>query len=216
MKNNQPIRGRHHGETIVVLGNGPSLEGFDFSLLDGLTTIGVNCIGKVFDPNYLVFLDKTVWREHENLIRMSKAEVFVNDDHRLPIEAVYFGRYRPQDDEPILGGDFGRGLFWSFTSVFAALNLAYIFGADRIILLGVDMHDSSHFYSTSGTAQPFLNREKILTHFAHLAKFAWENGFKIYNANPKSAVKSLPFISSTGFQPVTRPGRPCYKTKGKK
>lgn len=47
-----PWRGRHGGSDVVVCGCGPSA----FAPPDGLLTIGVNDIGRLFDPTYLVVL----------------------------------------------------------------------------------------------------------------------------------------------------------------
>ena len=49
------FRDRHAGESIIVCGCGSSLTD-DVARL-GLTTIGVNDVGRLFDPTYLVVLN---------------------------------------------------------------------------------------------------------------------------------------------------------------
>jgi hypothetical protein len=49
------FRNRHRGRTIVVCGCGPSLN--DFTEPDRFITIGVNDVGRLFDPTYLVVVD---------------------------------------------------------------------------------------------------------------------------------------------------------------
>ncbi len=46
---------RHHGETIVVCGCGESLN--DLNHPERFITIGVNDVGRRFDPTYLVVLN---------------------------------------------------------------------------------------------------------------------------------------------------------------
>jgi hypothetical protein len=59
---------------VVVLGNGPSLKGFDFLSLHGVDTIGMNAAYRFWDrigwyPNHYVCLD-------DRLIETHAAEIF--------------------------------------------------------------------------------------------------------------------------------------------
>src|SRR5262245_59019561 len=49
------FRDRHRGQTIVVCGCGPSLN--DLEAPERFITIGVNDVGRLFDPTYLVVVD---------------------------------------------------------------------------------------------------------------------------------------------------------------
>lgn len=75
-------RGAHNlrprGKTLVILGNGPSLAGFDFSRFRGFDAIGMNAAYRYWDkigwyPRYYICLDAIVGQSHrgeiERLIR---------------------------------------------------------------------------------------------------------------------------------------------------
>ena len=49
------FQGRHEGESIVVCGCGPSLT--ELAEPQCFVTIGVNDVGRLFDPNYLVVVN---------------------------------------------------------------------------------------------------------------------------------------------------------------
>lgn len=182
---------RHDGETIIVLGNGPSLKAFDFGRLDGFTTIGVNRIPEIFDPNYLVFLDSETWQHNKQLIIDSKATgKYCPDTIETGGTCKQFKRYWPQILDPIIADDWDKGLFFGYTSIMPAINLAYLMKASKVVLLGVDMHDDSHYYDES--PKPILDGFKvIIKHFVRLKSFCLNkaNGFQVLNGNPDSNVK---------------------------
>ncbi len=60
-------------DTLVVLGNGPSLKGFDFASLAGFDTIGMNAAYRHWDrigwyPRYYICLDTVVGLSHKQAI----------------------------------------------------------------------------------------------------------------------------------------------------
>ncbi|TET36705.1 MAG: hypothetical protein E3J72_08080 [Planctomycetota bacterium] len=186
------IADRHKGETIFILGCGPSIANADLSLLDRRISIGVNAILHAYDPTYLIWLDNATVKTCGEMLERSFAVKFCADRVRTVIPATRFRRYVPKNGEPILSESFDKGLYWSRTSVFPAINLAVLFGAKRIVLLGVDLLDASHFYGRSGAGKQFLNRGRILEDFRRLAGYAKKRRLKIINASPRSAVTGFP------------------------
>lgn len=62
------------GQRLAVLGNGPSLRGFDFSRLDGLETLGMNAAFRFWDrinwrPTHYTCLDDALIDTHKDDIR---------------------------------------------------------------------------------------------------------------------------------------------------
>jgi len=183
---------RHKDETIIILGNGPSLKDFDFTCLDGFTTIGVNRIPEIFDPDYLVFLDPITWAENKELIIESKATVkYCPEDIDTGGICKPFKRYWPGALDPIISTDWEQGLFFGYTVIMAAINLAYLMEAKKAVLLGVDMHDHSHYYDNEPGAPIGPGFKVIIRHFVRLKSFCLNkcNNFQVLNGNPGSNVK---------------------------
>jgi len=144
-------KNRHVGETIIVCGNGPSLN----TLIDAVvasTTIGVNDACYYFEPDYLVIIDKvkTFIPERQEFILQAKdvcKAVFCNDPNEL------YGHFRggkaeqvllrPTVLDPRLSGVMSLRerdkVYTAITSTFTAVTLASVFGANRIGLAGVDL-----------------------------------------------------------------------------
>jgi hypothetical protein len=73
----------------------------------------------------------------------------------------------------------------------AAVNLAYLFGAAEIALLGIDLQDSSHFYSESGRGRPFLHASRILEDLWWMSRAMTAKGLKLWNCSRESAVRGF-------------------------
>jgi len=192
----QEIKDTHHGDTIIVLGNGPSLAGFDFRLLQGYVTIGTNVIRKMnFDPDYLVVMDRKCWLNNKEIVSGGHGTVFIADNvFDAPEQFIRYGRYY-NDNPPFFASEFNDGLFWSNTVIMPAINLAWLMGAETIILLGLDLHDQAHCHDTeNGMGEEFPRTNKILKDFERLSEFVKGRRFHILNANPDSRVKSFPFV----------------------
>lgn len=194
-----PLAGRHAGETVFVLGNGPSLKEASPDALSKVTTIGVNRAPEYHDPDYLVWLDSKFLEENAELVSSSRAEKFAAAKIRAAHPYRRFKRYSPRPNQPLLSGNYETGLFWSYTSVFPAINLAWIFGASAIVLCGVDLLDRSHFYSNEGRGEPFHNSQRIIKHMQRLADFADKRGLKIINASSESKIRCFEIIDANTY-----------------
>ena len=73
----------------------------------------------------------------------------------------------------------------------AATNLAYLFGASEIALLGIDLRDSSHFYSERGRGRPFLHADRILEDLWWMSRALVKKGLKLWNCSTESAVRGF-------------------------
>jgi hypothetical protein len=186
------IEGRHKGELIFVLGNGPSLQaarghGRD---LQAFTTIGVNRSYNLLRTTYLLFLDRSFWIAESREILESGSVVFCPKRLGLPY-FTQFGRYASRHEKDVLSETWAGGLYWSRSSGVAAVNLAYLFGAAEIALLGIDLQDSSHFYSESGRGRPFLHASRILEDLWWMSRAMTAKGLKLWNCSRESAVRGF-------------------------
>jgi hypothetical protein len=79
----------------------------------------------------------------------------------------------------------------------SAINLAYHFGANRIVLVGFDMcriDGKSNWrpHPVPKSDKPYTN---LLRPFKHIASDAKKIGLEILNATPESQLKEFPFVS---------------------
>ncbi len=145
----------HKGERCFVIGNGPSLNSCDLSLLKKEVTFGVNGIflHPDFIPTYYMTISYFFWKYYVEQIRnvrcqrrflptdllqlesdvptswinFKRPEYFSEDGTLLPVPP----RFSTRPDTIVYGGG---------TVLFACLQLAYYMGFDEALLLGVD-HD---------------------------------------------------------------------------
>jgi hypothetical protein len=125
--------------TFFIVGGGPSLKGMDLSGLEGKRVIAVNnAYQLVRRADALFFCDARWWRWHRDeigpnfpgrIITAAAARTF-EDGRVLRMARDYTdGVYLSKDPLAVCGVDSG----------YMAMNLAYHFGASRIVLLGFDM-----------------------------------------------------------------------------
>lgn len=182
-------RGCHAGASMVVCGCGPSLG----LLADPAAqlTIGVNDVGRLFDPTYLVVLNPPAQFAPDRYehIRLSRARALFTQLELGPVvpPVVRFrlGRYGGTDD-----GD-GQVLHYTQNSPYVAVLLAAFMGARRIGLIGVDLTDD-HFFGATGR-HPLAGRlDSIDAQYAALARALAARGVELVNLSPLSRLRSLP------------------------
>jgi hypothetical protein len=134
---------RYAGKRCFVIGNGPSLQQTDVSLLKDEFTFGMNRV-------YLAFQE---WGFQTSFL------VSVND---LVIEQCYqdFQRFTTYTG-PKFARDVSRRLWEGATVTYVCLQLAFYLGFKKVILIGVD-----HNFSTQGRAnQTVVSMGDDLNHF---------------------------------------------------
>lgn len=131
---------RHVGETVVLLGTGPSLRSVDLEAFGrcGFPTIGANGIGHVHDPTYYVICDPFIYGLHRDVfigsrgIRILSSFTLGECDVRL-----YYNR------EDAVGFSRDR-VYHAENTGFVMLSIACVMGAARILLAGYDGYQSGH------------------------------------------------------------------------
>jgi len=199
------------GETAIVIGGGPSLIGMDLCLpypgleryFDRNRVIGVNS-ACYFGPSIDVcFFGDAKWYWHNrDYLQKEFSGLMVTVNARVP------GREPGVENEPNVnvirrGGSRGvlfdgDAICWNKSSGGAAINLAVLFGAKRIVLLGYDMKRGGgmknfiphHWESTN--SNPY---EGMMMTMEHLKTFTDKRGIEILNATPGSALNVFPKVN---------------------
>lgn len=146
------FKDKYQGERCFIIGNGPSLNETDLSLLENEMTFGLNRIYLLFEDlgfatTYYVSVNKLVveqcaeeilgqvpcpkfisWRSRD-LIRFSEDMMFLFSDQPHP---RFFTRIT-------------EGVWEGATVTYVAMQIAYYMGFDKVVLIGVD-----HSFETKG------------------------------------------------------------------
>ncbi len=183
------FQGRHGGESIVVCGCGPSLN--DLAEPQRFVTIGVNDVGRLFDPSYLVVVNpRTQFKgDRFRYVEQSNAQaLFTQLDLgtvRPPVVRFKLGRYGATDD----GG--AQVLHYAQNSPYVAVCLAALMGARRIGLIGVDLTDH-HFFAATGRHSLAGRLREIDAQYGRLALALQQRGIELVNLSSASLIASLP------------------------
>lgn len=150
-------------QTVAVIGGGPSLQGLDLEPLRraGVPTIATNnAIFLAPWASVLFFADSRWWRWHGDKVDAEKTRVITAGSAIFPGTLIRLRRdyqhiLAPSPDS-VAGPDSGS----------MAINLAYHFGASRILLLGFDMRfqeGKAHWHEDHPTPS---EEDSYITRFA--------------------------------------------------
>jgi hypothetical protein len=158
------LRESHHGERAFIIGNGPSLRETDLSPLRNEFTFGLNRIYLMFpalgfQTSCLVSVNDLVveqcWYEMQALsiprfFSWRSRRFLPADLGKVDLPTFLYTTY----ESPRFARD-ARGRLWEGATVtFVALQLAFHFGFQQVILLGVD-----HQFATQGEANKTMVSE---------------------------------------------------------
>jgi len=205
------------GDTAFIIGGGPSLRGFPVDRLRGRGRVIV--INRMVLPaeewpgvpwaDVLHFADCSFWVRFRDQIlpiwqdgrittlcngfmlengEVKRAEIYPGDGLLRLARAPRLG----------LSSD-PRRLSHGSSSGYSAINLAYLFGATRIVLLGFDLKfdgDRTHTHEGYGVRQATLQHQ-LSVHagaFPFLVEPLGFRGVQVLNASPDSALECWPKI----------------------
>lgn len=183
------------GDTIYIIGGGPSLKGFNFNLLKDKTVIAVN---KAF--LHLPMAQVLYWSDTRFFEWYSKE---IEDFKGIKVTC----RPQPKRNDIINLLNTGKtgletmsyGLRDGGNSGYAAINLAYHLGAKRIVLLGFDMQTNgkeTHWHEGySSTADTETMGRLMIPNFDSLVEPLAKRKVKVYNASPISKLTSFEKIT---------------------
>jgi hypothetical protein len=199
------FRDFHAGETIIVCGCGPSLR--DITQPERFVTIGVNDVGRLFTPDYLMVVNtrhQFAGGRFEAVERSGARALFTQLDLGVPHPHVVRFRLGQRG-----GTDFSNPDTLNYTrnSPYPALCLAIHMGAKRIGLIGVDF-TAGHFFG--GNVPHSLARElpQIDAEYRRLAEACARLGIEIHNLSAESRLTAFPKTTIDAFAAASQPARP--------
>ena len=211
MKTLADFRNRHQGATVVVCGCGESLN--ELTEPARFVTIGVNDVGRRFDPDYLVVVNprSQFSGDRFNYVESSKASyLFTQLDLGLSRENVVrfdLGAHGGTDlSDPNV-------LHYTQNSPYVALCLAAHLGARRIGVIGVDFTDH-HFFAPTGRHALEPQLALMDEQYKLLYEAISAQGVEIFNLSSTSRLTAFPRMSLAEFSAsVSAPVAPITSKK---
>lgn len=155
------LRDSAAGRRCVIIGNGPSLNQMDLSVLKDVDTFGLNrgylLFPRIGGPTtYLVSANRYVLEQSMDEMLAAPSPKFFNWRHRQHVPA---GRddvaFLHTVHAPGFSRDIpGKGLWEGATVTYVAMQLAFHMGYRDVVLIGVD-----HSFSTPGPAHKLVTSE---------------------------------------------------------
>jgi hypothetical protein len=144
------LKDKHRGERCFIIGNGPSLENTDLSLLKDEITFGTNRIYLLFDKvgfatTYYVSVNSLVIEQCARDIAGLPCPKFISWDTRHLIDFTADMMFLRSRTRPTFFTDITKGVWEGATVTYVAMQIAYYLGFRNVILVGVD-----HSFATQG------------------------------------------------------------------
>jgi len=191
-------------ERCFIIGGGPSLEGFDFSRLDGAGRI--IAINRAFEyapfADVVFFMDQRFYKMVHDGAFGPEAKKKWDEFRGYRVFLNIMGR-RYDDVYSVrslgrvgLSNSLAKGIYHGNNSGVGAVGLAVCLGANPIYLLGFDFkfkNGKSHFhpgYRPSAGEGVFRS---FVRDFERMARFIVRTRFRVVNLNPDSALRCFPF-----------------------
>ena len=139
------LRNRHWGKRCFVLGNGPSLNSVDLSVLRDEYIIGTNRIYlhpacPTWTRWYYCAVNPNVIEQFASDIAALPAMKFLAWEHRASIPQAPNTVWLRSRNEPRFSFDPADAIWQGATVTYASLQMAFHLGFTDVILLGVDHH----------------------------------------------------------------------------
>jgi hypothetical protein len=208
-RNNLLREGMWSGRRCFIVGGGPSVANFPLDKLKGELTIGINKAFFAFDPTIIFSMDMRFWQWIENAdgrngFTPEIRDKFRNYSHGLKVWLNVVNTILPPDiiGVPSCGDCWGSnlhdGIGHGKNSGFAALNLAYLLGANPIYLVGYDMHGENKVQKWFHDGYPIVTSDSVYATFIEYfeniaAPVLQRTSTQVFNLSPTSALKCFPF-----------------------
>ncbi len=190
------VYGKHPGETIIIVGNSASLNEMDIKKFDQYTTIGLNRILRLYEPDYLMIVDQSCMRDE-----MERVNAFYGHGTVLLYPGVMNSSLRAKyKGEFVSTGDMNGAadptskkgpihICRGGNTAYEATQIAYRMGATRILLAGIDMYwppgKASHFFGDGMKAGcKMMVPEWKIEDFAALKKLYASVGIEVTSLSP--------------------------------
>ncbi len=204
MMKHYQIQKIYKNRTIFILGGGPSLP----SLLGGLDlsnvpVIGINNAFRFPDVDVLWFADsRFYWWYKKDIDKFKGLKLTYNRHPELMGSVEYVPGINVVKGRPGAGIALNKVMF-SASSGGSSINVAYLLGAKRVILIGFDMRyvdNESNWWDYKEFQEPRNARMKPYTAFINpftkIKEDADKLGLEILNATPNSALDMFDFVEA--------------------
>ena len=193
------------GKRCFIVGGGPSLKGFDWSMLDNELSIGINRALEFYTPTVSFSIDSRwyVWTTNGDLGEDAKRRYEQYRGHKVQLNANSFQDF-PEDVQQLqpyphprrISGKMRDGICHGDNSGMAAIDLAICLGATEIYLLGFDCNvhdgDQEHYHDGYPETQRSKVYQKFIASMNVIAPTARARA-RIINCNPDSGLKCWEF-----------------------
>lgn len=161
------LQNRHVNERVVLIANGPSLNKMDLSFLKNEITIGLNKIYLGFSkfkfyPRYYVAINqKVIEQAHEEIKRLNCIKFISNKSvHLIPENALTY-HINTMHPPKRFCTDISKGVHEGWTVTYAALQIAYYLGFNKVVIIGMD-----HNFSYTGKPnEEQVVKDEDINHF---------------------------------------------------
>lgn len=196
--------GSWKGKPCYIVGGGPSLKGFNWSLLRGKRTIGINLAFTKIEPTIIFSMDTRFlnWvlnakygkEAKEKFLKAKSFKVWLATYNlSLPGEIFIIPVFKSYRHGLVsFTFDLADGIGHGNNSGYAALNLAVCLGANPVYLLGFDCsHEKgrSHWHNGHPIKQNETTTKNFISYFEKQATRIKAKGFDVINLNPNSALE---------------------------
>jgi len=179
----------HKGKDIIVCGCGESLR--DLTQPERFITIGVNDVGRLFHPDYLVVVNprRQFSGDRFRFVETSQAK-YLFTQLELGISHPNIVKFKLGTYGGTNGSD-PNVLHYTQNSPYVALCLAAHMGASRIGLIGVDFTDN-HFFGKTGKHALAGQLAQVDVQYLKLRDSFAQRGIEILNLSANSRLTALP------------------------
>lgn len=155
----ESFRDIHKGERCVIIGNGPSLNKTDLTLLRDEKTFGLNRIYLMFDKlgfstTYHAVVNPHVVEQCAEDFQNLTAPLFTTYDNKSALGPKDGAGYLNSLVDRKFSRDLAHGVWEGATVTFVAMQIAYYMGFQEVILIGVD-----HSFSSKGPANKLVESD---------------------------------------------------------
>jgi hypothetical protein len=146
------VRDAFTGRQCVIIGNGPSLNDTDLSLLEGRHTFGLNRLYLIFDKlgfatEFHVVVNHLVVSQCAAELVAVPGRLFSTWPNRDLLREREDAVFLQPLSGPLFSTQANRGVWEGATVTYVALQLAFFMGFQEVLLVGVD-----HRFATKGAA----------------------------------------------------------------